>query len=115
MGLVHGKNRTTEVWENSNIRHIESHPRILGDAPTISPELGNDSIGASRKNSDQTNSAIDRKPTGHGIAGKIIGQLINETARQLAYHETQVTELKTRLEELRQLAEDSTQEQEYEE
>lgn len=99
-----GKNRSSQVRESSNIGDAATNPRIMGVASTISLEHGNDEIRSGGEDSERRNTFSSRGQSNEGISGKIVGRLINETEKQLAYHKSQTSELEARLEELRQLA-----------
>ncbi|MBW4642934.1 MAG: hypothetical protein KME23_08050 [Goleter apudmare HA4340-LM2] len=101
------KNRSPKNRESSDISDVKGNSGIMGATATISVESGNDQIRTGTKDSKQRDTVSSRKWSSNGVTGKIIGQLIGETERQLAYHKTQVNELETRLQELHQLAEES--------
>ena len=101
MEVKHGENGTSEDRKNSNIGNLEGQSRSLGAFSSSSSEHGHDEVRASRENSQQGNSAATERQSLNGITGKIAGQLITETEKQLAYHEQQVEVLKDRLKELK--------------
>lgn len=103
MEVKNAKNRSAQKRESSDIRDSESDTRIMGGTSTVSTGSRNDQIGVSRENSEPTDTIGSREWSNVGITGKIVGQLIKETERQLAYYRTQVNELETRLQELHEL------------
>lgn len=109
------KNRSSQLSDKPQDRQLKAGVGSLGTIPGASKKYGLDEIGVGRKNSNKTDPFNSGQQSSNGIPGKITSQLIGETERQLAYYESQVTELKTRLQELRQLEKDSLQDKETEE
>ena len=101
MELKDGKNRTSEDRQSSNIGNFEARSGSLGEFSISSTEHGHDEVRASGENSEQGNTVTSAQQSLNGIPGKIAGQLITETEKQLAYHEQQVEVLKDRLQELK--------------
>ncbi|MFK0730025.1 MAG: hypothetical protein ACFKPT_25065 [Gloeotrichia echinulata GP01] len=74
----------------------------MGDASRVSTEYGTNQITVDGEDSDERDPNPSRSSK-NGISGKIVGQLIEETEKQLAYYEQQAELLKERLQELKQI------------
>ncbi|WP_100901169.1 hypothetical protein [Nostoc flagelliforme] len=105
MTIKNGKQRPSEVRQRCEGSEFEGEPRSLGTFSGFSGESGTYSFSVARENCDQPNTAISRKWSISEISGKLIGQLIDETEKQLAYYEQQAEILRERLEELKQIPE----------
>lgn len=107
METEHGKNGTAQEREgrHNNFRDSESFSGVLGTTQATSAGNGTYQVGASREDSQGTNTFILGGGSSEGIAGKLIGQLINETEKQLAYYDQQSQLLKSRLQELKEISE----------
>ncbi|WP_029637099.1 MULTISPECIES: hypothetical protein [Nostocales] len=105
MEVKNGRKRTSQIGERSEGSELESQPRSMGAFPAVSSGNGSFEIGASRKDSNESNTVITGKHPVDEITGKFVSQLIDETEKQLAYYEDQAELLKTRLEELRRIPE----------
>ncbi|MBN3924020.1 hypothetical protein [Nostoc sp. NMS4] len=80
----------------------------MGAFPGTSSEYGSYKVGASREDSDKSNTVVTGGCTTSQIPGKLVSQLIDETEKQLAYYEEQVEVLKDRLKELKEIPENLT-------
>ncbi|MBH8578359.1 hypothetical protein I8752_36560 [Nostocaceae cyanobacterium CENA369] len=96
--------RKTKVREKRKNGKLDSIPRSVGTLSPKGAKTRDDSLGASRTNSDKSNTLV--VSAGEGTPGGIARQLIDKTKEQLAYHKTQVSELEARIQELEQFAED---------
>lgn len=103
MVLNNAKNRTPKLRKNSYLWNPESYSRILEDASRVSTEYGTNQITANGEDSDERDPNPSRSSSKNGISGKIVSQLIEETEKQLAYHEQQAELFKERLQELNQI------------
>ena len=100
MILKNAEQRKAESKGRDKRGKSEGKSTGLGIIPGISREYGNDEIRACGEDSHQRDSFESPKQE----FGKIIGQLIDETRKQLAYHEQQANNLMERLEELESLS-----------
>lgn len=105
MESENGKNRSSQVWERHKRGQPESESRSVGSLSGVGGKHESYQVRVGRENSYKTDTLVPREQSGEGITGKIIGQLVGETEKQLAYHEQQVELLKRRLEELKQFSE----------
>jgi hypothetical protein len=110
--INNGKQRSPQQEGSNQISHIKSEPRSMGVIPAFGRELGHYEIGTGRKDSDEPDAAYRGEWTNSGISGKIIGQLIDENEKQLAYHQEQcyyhqqqINNVQGRLETLKQIPE----------
>lgn len=103
MELKDGENRKTKVNKGSKNSKSKSNLRSLGDVPVSSSEHGNYPIGIGGTYSNQSDTTASGKQRLDEISGKLISQLIEETEKQLAYHQQQVESLQTRLQELKEI------------
>jgi hypothetical protein len=99
-----GKDRKAEGKRNEGGR-AKGSSRSLATLPRTGAEYGTYQVGASREDSQASDTFVLGRESIEGIAGKLISQLINEAEKQLAYHDQQSQLLKSRIEELRQLSE----------
>ncbi len=100
----YGKDGTTQGARNEGSK-LKSQPGCVGTFSRIGAGLGTHQVGTGRENSYGTDTSILRGQSIERLAGKLVGQLINETEKQLAYHDQQSQLLKSRLQELQQLSE----------
>lgn len=97
------QSRSPEIRESGNIRDFEGESRVLGDATNVSIKHGAYQVATRRADCDKPNSVVTPEWTVSGIPGKIVGQLIDENEKQLAYHRHQVEIIENRIQELRQI------------
>ncbi|MEH1938421.1 MAG: hypothetical protein V7L14_32905 [Nostoc sp.] len=100
-----GKKWPPQLSEEPQDRQFEVRSGSLG---TLSDNGSRDrtyQIAASRENSNQSNTVVERQQSLTGISGKIVNQLIHENEKQLAYHEGQAQLIKDRIRELKQISE----------
>ncbi|MEH1765786.1 hypothetical protein [Nostoc sp.] len=107
-----GKQRSPQQKGSNEISHLKSEPRGMGIIPAFGGEFGDYKIGTSRKDSDEPDANVRGQWTDRGISGKILGQLIDENEKQLAYHQEQcyyhqqqIKNIQGRLENLKQIPE----------
>ncbi|MEH2320838.1 hypothetical protein [Nostoc sp.] len=105
MEKQNGKNGSSQLSEKSQDSQFKVRDRSLGTIPVLSSEHGLNQIPTSGEDSDQPNLPVIGQWSSNGIPGKIIGQLIDENERQLAYHEQQVELIKGRIKQLREIPE----------
>ncbi|MHC5768939.1 MAG: hypothetical protein ACYTXI_25615 [Nostoc sp.] len=110
--INNGKQRSPQQEGSNQISHLESEPRGMGIIPAFGGEFGDYKIGTGRKNSDEPDTSFGGEWTDRGIPGKILGQLIDENEKQLAYHQEQcyyhqqqIKNIQDRLENLKQIPE----------
>lgn len=103
MEAKNAKQRSSKVGKGSQRSKLESEPRSVGTVSRPSAESGTYQVGASRKDSNESNTLISGEQSIDSIPGKIIGQLVDETEKQLAYHEQQAEVLRERLRELKRI------------
>jgi hypothetical protein len=106
MEIKNGKQRSSEIRQGSQRGKFESESRSMGTFQSVSTEHGSYPVATAREDRDKANTSR-RKPI-NGISGKIVSQLIEETEKQLAYHEQQAEVLRERLKELKQVSENNT-------
>jgi hypothetical protein len=102
MVVNNGKNRTPKIGQGDDIRNAESRPERMGIFPIVSQRHGTYEVSVSGNDSNEADTVISRGERYKGISGKLIGQLIEETQKQLAYHRTQTEVLEERLCELKE-------------
>ncbi|MEH2310741.1 MAG: hypothetical protein V7K35_04770 [Nostoc sp.] len=100
-----GKNRSSQLSEKSQNSQFEIRDGSLGTLPRTSPKHGFNQITIGGKDSDEPNSLVIGQWSDNGISGKIIGQLIDENEKQLAYHEQQAELIKDRIKQLKEIPE----------
>lgn len=100
MVAENAKNRTSQVGQGNNIRNAQDRPGRMGIFALTSQGHGTYEVSVGRDDSNEANTVISRGERYKGISGKLIGQLIEETRKQLAYHKTQTEILEERLCEL---------------
>jgi len=100
-----GRERSSEVWERSQGSKSKGESRSMGAFPTSSESYGSNQIGTCRKDSDKSDTLVAAKHSANEVTGKFVSQLIDETEKQLAYHEQQTELLRDRLKELRRIPE----------
>ena len=103
MEIKNGGQRSSEVWQGSKGSQSESEPRSVGAFSTTSTGDGSYQVGAGRKDSDKSNTLVAAQHRANQVTGKFVSQLIDETEKQLAYHEQQTELLRNRLQELKQI------------
>jgi hypothetical protein len=103
METKNGRKRTTKIGQRDKRSKSKSQPRGVGTVSESGAEYGTIQIGASRKDSDQGNSDTRGSFSNNPIPGKIVSQLVEETEKQLAYHEQQTEILRKRLNELKEI------------
>lgn len=103
MEVKNAKNRSSKVGKGSKRSQSEGQSRSLGAFSTASTSDGIDQIGISREDSNESDTFVSGKQPDGSIPGKIISQLVDETEKQLAYHEQQAEILRERLKELKQI------------
>jgi hypothetical protein len=108
MEIKNGENRSSKVWQRSERSELESESRSVGTFPAVSAEYGSYQVRTGREDSNKSDTFISGEQSIGEISGKIISQLINETEKQLAYHEEQAEVLRERIQELKQFSEVST-------
>jgi hypothetical protein len=104
-----GQNRSPQFSEKPQDSESEVGNRSLGTISRISPEYGANEITVGREDSDQSDTTISRQQPGDGVSGKIVGQLIDENEKQLAYHQQQIELINARIEELKRIPEKLTE------
>jgi hypothetical protein len=111
MFIKNAENRTSEIKGRNERSELESESGSLGGTSNISREYGTNQVGASRANRDESNIVVAGESTLNEISGKIAGQLISETEKQLVYHQEQLAyhaqqaeALNKRLQELKQIS-----------
>ncbi|BAZ49582.1 hypothetical protein NIES4103_21940 [Nostoc sp. NIES-4103] len=104
MEVNNAKNRSSEVRQRSQRSELKGKPRSVGAFSRVSTRDGSDQIGVGREDSNQSDTFISGEQSADQIAGKLISQLIDETEKQLAYHEQQAQVLRQRLKELKQIS-----------
>lgn len=105
MDSNNGRTRSAQ-GKGSERSKSKSEPSSMGTLSGASAEHGTHPIRASRKNSNKSNTVVAGEGSLEGISGKIIGQLVEETDKQLAYHKEQIKALEERRRELQQISED---------
>jgi hypothetical protein len=100
----YGENGTTQGAGDQGSK-LEGKSRRLGTFSGVSTEPGTYQIGTGRKNSDKSDISVAGGESPERVAGKLLGQLICEADKQLAYYEQQVNLLRCRIEELKQISE----------
>ncbi|MBN3911088.1 MAG: hypothetical protein HWQ35_32470 [Nostoc sp. NMS1] len=110
--ITNGKQRTPQQKGSNQTSHVKSEPRGMGIIPAFGGKPGDYEIGTSRKDSNEPDAVSPGEWTDGGISGKLIGQLIDENEKQLAYHQeqcyyhqTQAQKVQDTLERLRQIPE----------
>ncbi|WP_414546079.1 hypothetical protein [Nostoc sp. CCY0012] len=103
MEVNNAKQRSSKVRKGSERSKSESEPRGLGTVSGTSAEYGTYQVTTGREDSNESNISISGEQPIGSIPGKIIGQLVDETEKQLAYHEQQAEILRERLRELNQI------------
>ncbi|WP_445629065.1 hypothetical protein [Nostoc sp. DSM 114167] len=104
MEIKNGRKRSSEVRQRDQRSQFKSQPRSLGTLSETSAEHGAYSLGTSGEDSNKRDSHTSRSFTNSSIPGKIISQLVDETEKQLAYHEEQAEILRNRLKELKEVS-----------
>lgn len=111
MFTENAENRTSETEGRDEGSELESQSGSMGWATRHSREHGINQVGASGTNRNESNNVVAGESTFNEISGKIAGQLISETEKQLVYHQEQLayhaqqTEaLNKRLQELKQIS-----------
>ncbi|AFZ59391.1 hypothetical protein H6G54_00750 [Anabaena cylindrica FACHB-243] len=107
METENGKNGKAQERErrNNNFGYVKGVPGILGTPETTCTGIGTHQVGTGRENSHRTDTSILGGESIEGISGKLVGQLIDETEKQLAYYDQQSQLLRVRLQELREISE----------
>lgn len=100
MGINNGRKRTAKVRTTDERCQLESEPRSLGAIPSFSGKTGAYEVGASREDCNERDNSIGGNYPDSGISGKALNHLVEETKKQLAYHEHQAEILRNRLDEL---------------
>ncbi|MDZ8135137.1 MAG: hypothetical protein RM049_07510 [Nostoc sp. DedQUE04] len=103
MEIKNGRKRSSEVRQRNKGSQFESQSRSMGTLSETSAEPGTYSLGTSGEDSNKRDSHTSRSFTNNSIPGKIISQLVDETEKQLAYHEEQAEILRDRLKELKEV------------
>jgi len=114
MEVKNAKQRSSKVGKASKRSKSESEPRSLGTVSRPSAEFGANQVGVSREDSNESDSFVGREQPVGTISGKVIKQLVDETEKQLAYHEQQAEVLRERLKELKQIPDITSNSQEAE-
>lgn len=106
------KDRSPQPSQKSQDCESTSRDGSLGAIQFSSSEYGLDSFGTGREDSNKSDTYLTANISGSSISGKIISQLIDETEKNLAYHQKQLAyhaheekQLTYRLQELKQLIE----------
>ncbi|WP_138500926.1 hypothetical protein [Nostoc sp. PA-18-2419] len=103
MERKNGKNRSPKIGQRSYRSELKSASGSVGAISGTSTDSGTYKIATFRENSDKSDIDISRQRSSSGITGEVVGQLIEETEKQLSYHEQQADLLRNRLKELRQI------------
>ncbi|WP_414574111.1 hypothetical protein [Nostoc sp. CCY 9925] len=103
MERKNGKNRSPKIGQRSYRSELKSASRSVGAIPGASTNYGTHQIPTFRENSDKSDINISKQHSSSAVTGEVVGQLIEETEKQLAYHEQQADLLRNRLKELRQI------------
>nr|WP_242037847.1 hypothetical protein [Tolypothrix sp. FACHB-123] len=101
MTVQHGQQRSSEIRARSEGCKPESQSRSMGAFRPASEEHGTYQVGTSGENSGESNPISTGQQSGEAVAGKVLSQLIDETEKQLAYHEQQAEILRERRNELK--------------
>ncbi|MCC5641328.1 hypothetical protein LC593_37150 [Nostoc sp. CHAB 5844] len=104
MEVKNAKQRKAERQRNERSKP-ESESRSMGTFSGVSANDGSNQIRIGGKNSDESNTSVAGEQSSSEISGKIIRQLVDETEKQLAYHEQQAELLREMLKELKQVPE----------
>ena len=104
MGFSNEEQRTSKIWERGERSKSESQSASMEEFPGNRGKIGAYKIPVSRENRQQSNTVVRREYSSTGIPGEVIDQLVEETEKQLAYHNDQVKALELRLQELNQLS-----------
>ncbi|MDZ8136311.1 MAG: hypothetical protein RM049_13545 [Nostoc sp. DedQUE04] len=105
MEKINGKNRSSQPSKKRQNSQLEVRNGSLGTFPGGSSEYGFNQIPVGREDSDKPNIFVSGQWSTHGIPGKIVGQLIEENEKQLAYHEQQAELIRGRIKQLKEIPE----------
>ncbi|MBD2609518.1 hypothetical protein H6G81_34780 [Scytonema hofmannii FACHB-248] len=112
MEQVNGKDRSPQSQEESENSKFTFGVGSLGTVSEPRFKYESYEVGVSREDSNESNNFVAGERASDGVGGKLVRQLVNETEKQLAYHqqqseyhEQQAELLKQRLEELKQIPE----------
>ena len=108
METKNGQNRSSQLSEQPQDSQFEVRVRSLGSFSGSSSEHGFNQITTSRKDSYESNTLVARQQRDDAFPGEVIGQLIDENEKQLAYHEHQAQVIRIRIQELKQIPETLT-------
>jgi hypothetical protein len=100
MGIKYGRKRTTEIRATNEGSKPEGASRSLGAIPDSSGTTGTHPVGIGREDSHESDNFVGGDRPDSQISGKALEHLVEETRKQLAYHEQQAQILRTRLDEL---------------
>ncbi|MBG1263085.1 hypothetical protein [Nostoc commune] len=105
MEKINGKERPPQLSNKPQDRQLKVRVGSLGTVSDNGSRDGTYKIAVSGENSDKSNILVEGQQPLSGIPGKIVGQLIHENEKQLAYHEEQAQLIKDRIRELKQIPE----------
>ncbi len=108
MEIKNGQNWSSQLSEQPQDSEPKIRVRSLGSFSGSSAEHGFNQITASRKDSYASNTLVAGQQRDDAFPGEVIGQLIDENEKQLAYHEHQAQVIKLRIQELKQIPESLT-------
>ncbi|BAY74166.1 hypothetical protein NIES25_05760 [Nostoc linckia NIES-25] len=103
MEIKNGRKRSSKVRQGDERSQSKSQSGSVGTVSDIGAEHGTYPIRTSGEDSNERDSNTSRSFANNTIPGKIISQLVEETEKQLAYHEQQAEILRNRLRELKQV------------
>ena len=110
MEQINGKDRSPQPQEESENSKFTFGVGSLGTIPESSFKHESYEVRVSRENSNESNNLVAGERALDGVGGKLVRQLVNETEKQLAYHqqqseyhEQQAELLKQRLEDLKEI------------
>ncbi|MEH2190284.1 MAG: hypothetical protein V7K64_29630 [Nostoc sp.] len=108
METKNGQNRSSQLSEQPQDSQSKVRVGSVGSFSGSSAEYGFNQITTGRKNSYAPNTLVAGQQRDDAFPGEVIGQLIDENEKQLAYHEHQAQVIRLRIQELKQIPESLT-------
>ncbi|MEH2337598.1 hypothetical protein [Nostoc sp.] len=103
MEINNGRKRPSKVGQRDKGSESKGQSRSVGSLSEVGTEHGAFPLRTSGEDSDERDSYTSRSFSNNTIPGKIISQLVEETEKQLAYHEQQAEILRNQLRELKEV------------
>ncbi len=98
--------RSSQFGAYSEVGNVESSPTVLGEVQIVGGKYGADKVSISGKDCRRGNPVASKQQGVDPSDGGVLDQLANEVEKEIEYHDTQLSQLRIRLKELRQLSDE---------